>query len=617
MSSLNKYEIKKLFDTYARQHGYSEVPPTIEEFLTESYYIGNSYDFGSKVYPYWKNALVDLFPTPFLENNKKKVILLSGGIAIGKSTVANIIVLYDLARVLCLEKPQELFNLPQAATITFMLTNMTRESVYEINYDPLMTILRDSPFFRSKFNPKRSETTLFVKNINIGVASRYKQLLGKNIFSALSDEVNQEIVLGNNVKLITEMVNRINSRFLMAQNKWYGHYCIISSATTENSIIQKLISDSEEGKGLKKEEIQVFSEPRYIIKKHLGGYSGDIFKVFIGNFTNDPFIIKNDEDLSRAKLIDEDKIFEVPVEHGIEFEQDIYAGIRDVIGQPVGDVRTFIPKKDKIINSMQLPKMFYKDIIFMSSNDDMGIIEYFNTRIIDSFSPGSEKVIAIDIGLSNDNLGIAMGHIHDFKDINSNSDVNYNKRLLNGKTNEYNEYIIYIDFAIAISNKDGEQIPLWKIRQFILDLITDYSLNIKSVLFDGFQSADMIQLLQKNGVNAKLSSVDKKKDAYYALRSAIIEDRLYIPRNELLLKELIYLQESEKKIDHPERLPNGEKGSKDIADAVANVVHELTNMEYNPVNTKEFRKVIMGEDNLYNIMKQQLGVEKEFNFEYI
>ena len=75
---------KHLYDLYAKGNGYVETPPTIQEFISDEYYLGASLNGGDSVFPFWKQQLVDIYPTPFYETNKYKVVLLSGATGIGK-----------------------------------------------------------------------------------------------------------------------------------------------------------------------------------------------------------------------------------------------------------------------------------------------------------------------------------------------------------------------------------------------------------------------------------------------------------------------------------------------------------------------------------------------------
>jgi hypothetical protein len=63
--------------------GYRMCPPSIERFYSDEYYLGNEYFFngGSSIFPYWKEKLNLIYPSPVL--TAKPFQILSG--AIGQS----------------------------------------------------------------------------------------------------------------------------------------------------------------------------------------------------------------------------------------------------------------------------------------------------------------------------------------------------------------------------------------------------------------------------------------------------------------------------------------------------------------------------------------------------
>jgi len=571
MTELTDYDLKHLYDLYARTNGYTETPPTIEEFISDPYFLGDSLNFGEAVFPYWREILVDVYPTPFYETNKYKVIVLSGATGIGKSTVSSIIFLYDLARLLCLDEPQLKFKLPKSAKMYFTLTNSTLENVEQVNYDPIMSLIRQSPFFRSKFNNTKTKASLFINNIDINMVSRKVSLVGKNVYAASSDEINQEINKGGSKNIVTEMYNRINSRFLIKGNNWPAHYTMISSATTESSLIQTMMDNAEEkdDSSFNKNDILVLAAPRFAVLEHKIDYCGEYFKIFVGDFQSDPFFIENDTDQVRAEMLDPTKIFEVPIEHLGEFENEMYAGIRDVLGLSVSDVRTFIPFKDKVKKSLQLSRICELDEIIL--DEDSKLIDFFNKDLIDSFKPGSQKVIGLDIAYAGDRYGLAMAHVHDAVG-----------------AGDLQEMTCWVDFAVGIRPPKGKQLQLYQIREFITDLM-NMGVGITYVVSDSFQSTDTLQLLAKQGIETIMNSVDRKKDAYYGLRNGILENRLFMPYNKILYQELVFLKETEKKVDHPDFFPDGTVGSKDIADAVCNAIYICqTKMDYIPYADSKF-----------------------------
>ena len=581
IESMTSDDLKKIYGMYAAETGYLETPPSIMDFINNDYYIGGATGGGTTIYPYWKEILRDIYPTPFFEHNKYKALIYSGSTGIGKSTIASIVFLYDLARILCLDNPQKTFNLPNSTKIIFMLTNSTIDNAESINLDPIMAIIRTSPFFISKFNIK-TKTNMFFNNIDIDLCSRKRQLVGKNILAAISDEINQTVIKGGSHELVTEMYNRINSRFLLPGSKWPGHYNLISSATEESSLIQSIMDNAADKD---KTDVKIIGAPRYVVKGHLNIYSGDKFEVFIGDYQSDPFMIRTKADKLRAVKLDSSKIVEVPVEHKDEFD-DIWAGIRDVIGLPISSTRTFIPQKDKINEALQITPLS-KDELIISSEDDIKLIDMFNKDIIDSFKPGSQKIIGIDVGLTNDRLGLAMSHTHSLMS---------KERHTEDGLESMSENVYWVDFAVGIKCPKGQQVPLWKIREFFVDL-KRLGVNIALIVCDTYQSYDMVQQLKRQGFNAEMHSVDRKKDAYHFFRNLIIDGRIKMPHNEILFKELTYLQENEKKIDHPMYNPDGTVGTKDICDAICTAVFlNDKKFDYNPMEDRDFRQALVGEE---------------------
>jgi hypothetical protein len=112
-----------------------------------------------------------------------------------------------------------------------------------------------------------------------------------------------------------------------------------------------------------------------------------------------------------------------------------------------------------------------------------------------------------------------------------------------------------------------------RIRQVILGLASA-GFPIASVSYDGWQSADSIQLLAKQGVVAVEQSTDRTMGPYDTMKELLYGDRLTLPAHASLQRELERLElVAGKKVDHPP------KGSKDLADAVAGVCWALQHGE--------------------------------------
>ena len=144
------------------------------------------------------------------------------------------------------------------------------------------------------------------------------------------------------------------------------------------------------------------------------------------------------------------------------------------------------------------------------------------------------------------------------------------------------EFSLWADFVVGIRPPKGKQLQLYQIRDFITELMR-MGIGVQWLVGDSFQSTDTLQLMKKQGLETLMNSVDRKKDSYHMLRSAILEGRLKVPKNNILYKELVFLKEDAKKVDHPDTNPDGTPGSKDMADALANAIFVAnTKMEFLP-----------------------------------
>ena len=110
--------------------GYVRRNPTIEEFYSDDFYLGNEYFFngGSSVFNYWKKVLNEIYPSNIL--TAKPYQILSGAIGLGKSTVGKIQLAYNLCRLLNLANPAKTLGLarkPLSAVIFHINTELANK----------------------------------------------------------------------------------------------------------------------------------------------------------------------------------------------------------------------------------------------------------------------------------------------------------------------------------------------------------------------------------------------------------------------------------------------------------------------------------------------------------
>lgn len=160
---------------------YDEIPVDVDIFVTSKRYLGNAMEGGKKIYPYWRKVLVDIFSGKKTYNE----VVFTGGIGLGKTTIAVIGFLYTLYCMMCLKNPQAYYGLPDKDIITFALYNVTLDLVYKVAYREVQQQLRMSPWFMERGDfIGRGLTAKYKphKNIEIIFGSRDTHSLGQHIF---------------------------------------------------------------------------------------------------------------------------------------------------------------------------------------------------------------------------------------------------------------------------------------------------------------------------------------------------------------------------------------------------------------------------------------------------
>lgn len=142
-SILDGLDMEVLLEIEARELGYEKIPPTIDEFIESPYYLGNVYGNG-QLYPYWKPILRDIFPDPISTNYS--VLVLTGCIGSGKSTLSRLIALYTYCRLDHLRN-FDFFELSKGKNYVFSFFHTTTENVENTFLDPFEVIKNDSPYF--------------------------------------------------------------------------------------------------------------------------------------------------------------------------------------------------------------------------------------------------------------------------------------------------------------------------------------------------------------------------------------------------------------------------------------------------------------------------------------
>lgn len=489
---------------------------------------------------------------------------LSGAIGIGKTTTAVIGLTYILYRLLCLRDPATYYNLNRGSNIAIAFFNVSIDQSYGVGYSRFQSYCKRSEWFleNGKVLGVKYPTYYPNKGIEILVGSKREHFLGRDIFAGLLDEMDfakgqdQDFEKSNILKLYNTVKRRIESRF-MNRGVLPGVLFLVSSKNSEHDFLEQYI-----GRNKSNPNLLIVDEPIWVIKKDLGIYSGETFNLAVGDRYSPSRILDDDEEVEAIKNSGR-RVLEVPVEHRDAFELDMNTAIADIAGIAiVSSSKFFVVEKVLKCYKPYLKNPFKMDEISLGFDDSSEITDYLLEELLPKLDRGRGYHIHWDTSKNHDRTGLAMTTTTTSKVV---------KRLVRGNVGEVTDIVHKVVFAVGIRAMPGEEIPYYKIRNFIYH-IRSLGFNIESVTCDGYQSLDTIQQFKLQGLNSYVLSVDRNRGPYDIARNAVNEGRLIMPKIQILEDEFLDVEDNKMrgKIDHTST------GSKDILDAVVANIYKVS-----------------------------------------
>lgn len=497
--------------------------------------------------------------------------LITGGIGIGKTTIASILLPYLVHWMLCLKNPQEFFELLPGSRIAFMQMSTTEKQAREVVFGDIQARIENSPWFQTlpdvvpeiytkefrghPYDPSFKNQIRFPLDIWILPGdSKDTSFEGYNIFGGILDEADSHTV--TETKDYAEMgydtiENRMSSRF---GDK--GFLLVIGQKKSSVGFVAR-----------KQEELSEIPYPEaYTVslsiwesygmdnERFRDAETGE-FKTFLYD-TRRKMVIPS----GAGRFVDSESIIEIPNLYKRNFTTNPQKALKDLAGMPQLVTDPFISMVNKIEMCRDRWKARYPD--FDSPMDiDGRLATWFR-------APNTlPRCAHIDLAYAaeGDRCGLAVGHVAGMAEVDG----------------ELKPHIV-IDLLAAFRAPAGGEIFIGSLRAQIYNMIDNLGFRINKVTMDGFESTDSIQQFKRRRIGADYVSMDREVLPYHDLREAIYEERIdfppymiYVQNNngvrevEILVKELSELMDNGKKIDHPVN------GSKDVADAVAGVTFTL------------------------------------------
>ncbi|AOE44521.1 terminase large subunit [Gordonia phage Jumbo] len=548
---------------------FDEKPATMHEFLgpryldidpTQNPFLGPNIGIRDGV----KEALIEIFGDSIDPRSISKIKrgMFTGGIGVGKSTLASIALTYMVHWVSCLHDPQRYFGLLPGSRIAFMLMSTRESQAREVLFGDIKARVDTCKWFQQNapYDPKLKKQLHFPKDIWILPGNSAETTFeGYNILCGIIDEGDSHKVTDD--KDYAEdgwntIHGRISSRFTDPKTKDHrGLLLAVGQMKKANGFMAK-----------KKKQLLSDGKPNQLVVEMAIWDSLGWNRFLKDDGTRDSFFF----DKLRKKIASPAQIFaggqnilEIPMAYYADFDNDPIRALKDHAGIPPAVEDPFITLVDRIDDAQDKWQARYKDFWPYAVNSSCVMPEFHPdfraTNIL-------KRAVHVDIAYApgGDALGMAMGHIPELVEIDGEL-----------------KPVIVFDFLLRIKPSGGDALELATFRKILYHLRDELKFKISVVTFDGFQSQDSIQILRKKHFNVGEVSVDRNKAPYEELREAIYERRIEFPKYMTYLNradsdkvnisriELSELQDTGKKIDHPE------KGSKDLADAMAGVVYDL------------------------------------------
>lgn len=534
---------------------YVVLPVDIQTFVESPEFLDRS----GVLYPAVMEALRELNSGQYVE------AVLTGAIGTGKSTVALFTTAYQLYTLSCLKDPHRLFGLDPSSEIVFAFQSLTRALARSVDYDRFRSMIAGSPYFNRHFpfRKKISSEMIFPKNIVVRpLSGNVNAAIGTNIFGAILDEINfmarveesKRAADGGAFDQATEMYNAIvrrrKSRFMAQGGRLPGMLCLVSSKRHPGEFTdRKQVEAHQEQARTGSTSIFVYDRTLWQIKPE-GTYGARRFRLFLGDVNRKPRILEEGAEVAPQ---DADLVIEVPEEFRSEFERDMLSAIRDIAGSSTFALHPFI------VNTEAVAQAFCKhpSILDVERTDyATSRPKLFTKRII---RPDEPRFAHVDLGLTGDSAGVAMGFVEGFTPVKRSGDTVEMMPIIN------------IDLILEVAPPRNGEIEFENIRKLFYAL-REQGMNLKWISFDSYQSADSLQILRQKGFVTGKVSMDKTALPYEVMKSAFYDGRVKAPKHDKALSEIVRLERDPQTglIDHP---PNF---SKDCADAVAGVVYGLT-----------------------------------------
>lgn len=185
---------------------FKEVPVSIDRFLCDPEYLGETNDNGNQIYPGWW----DVYNTVFDDSRDVYEVILSGATRIGKTSTAVSMMSYMTYLLMCYRNPQKYFGLKEVSRATIAFANLTKDLAQGVAFREYNDTLKKSPWFNAHGRFTNSATRpIYIpegNQIELVAASDAAHILGMQLFACLVGTT--QIVTSDGIFAIADLCGR-------------------------------------------------------------------------------------------------------------------------------------------------------------------------------------------------------------------------------------------------------------------------------------------------------------------------------------------------------------------------------------------------------------------------
>jgi len=531
-------------------------------------------------------------------------VFVHNSIGVGKSTIAELIMMRKMYELSCFRNINAMFNLMSKTNIMFLYFSVNQKQAERTGFGEYRALIDNSPYFNENFqrNPRLNSLLVFPEGISYAYGSSASDSIGMSVICSMLDEAN--FIGGNGpskdsekaTDLYANIVNRSNSRFIVDGGVNHSLNILVSSATYENSATERQIRLSRnDPHTIVAAPAQWDVKPKNFSKKFFYVFKGSNYlEANIVNSTDDVNNYRVSEGMSKHKYIDgledydsinkvieelpphmQSKFLKVPVDLRAGFEANLLRSLQDIGGVSTGSQGKLFSSpmvlQDCIDENHHHP--FVSKEIVISTGDDINVKDYLRDDFRLKY-PERPRYLHIDQSFRTDSTGISCVYVDSIIEEDG-----------------VKKPVFGVDFMLRINPpKPPKKIAIYKIRNFVIYLVNVVGMKIGKLTYDIFNSEESRQILEEMGFNVGYLSVDRTDKPYLDLVEIMYEKRIKLYDYPILRYELLNLLHDRirRKVDHPKVVTDDgfveydgkgndgvtgtRVGSKDVADSLCGAI---------------------------------------------